>query len=179
MEGNSKEWRAGKTLLISRPNCHRGTMFTGLRWDSKAVEENILELCRWNEQRSDGGLGTNYGRVLWTNRIWVCALGSAPLRAKWWSVQSPTDTSPCRQNPDSNNTIIQMLLISHPSVIPHLDHFSWSPRQTPANISLPFFSSFSPRSTLCVASHADGVELLMECWAGKISLAAVLGLCCF
>ncbi len=147
---------------------------------STGVKANILELCRCSEQRSDGWWETNYGRVIWTNRIWASALRSTPVRTEWWSVQRPDDTSPCRQTRASNNTITQMLLILYPSVILHFHHSSCSASPSLV-LSLPFLLSLTLLVVLPLTPVA--VELLMGCWASEISPAANLfvglGLCCF
>lgn len=134
-------------LLTSESNFDtEGIVFMSRVKNSTGVKANILELCRCGEQRSDGWWETNYAGVIWTNRIWACAVRSTPRRTKWSSVQIPHYTSPCRQTPNSNNAITQMLLILYPSVIPHFHHFFVLLFFRPP---LSFFLSFS---SLCCLS---------------------------
>lgn len=121
---------------------------------STGVKANILELCTCDEQRSDGWWETNYGGVIWTNRIRASELRSTPPRTKWSSVRRPHYTSPCRQTPGSNNTITQMLLILYPSVIAHFHHFSCSAF---SGLLISFFLSFS---SLCCLSR----QRLLNYW---------------
>lgn len=149
---------------------------------STGVKANILELCRCDEQRSDDWWETNYGRVIWTNRMWASALRSSPLRTKWWSVQRADYTFPRRQPPHtSNNTITQMHLISYPSVILHFHLFSSS--AVPDLLISPFLSHFfffSFPSLCCLSrqwllNYWWDVELvrfllLWTCWPGRVLL---------
>lgn len=181
------------TFLLASPTLTEGKDFSSPEVrQSTGVKENILELCRCSEQRSDGWWETNYDRVIWTNRIWASALRSTPLRTERWSVQRPEDTSPGRQTPASNNTITQMLLILRPSVILHFHHISCSAspsRVLSFSLSHSSFLSFSS----CVASHASGCWIIdgmlswwdffccrLVCWSGFVLLSlsvVTLGLC--
>lgn len=120
---------------------------------------------------SGGWWETNYGRVIWTNKMWACAPRSAPPRTEWWSVRRRTGRSvSLRANPSSHNTITQMLLILCTSVIPHFHH----------SLCQPFTISAS-LSPLCVASHATGRWIIdgmlslrdfscrrLVCWSGCV-----------
>lgn len=106
---------------------------------------------------------TNYGRVIWTNRMWVCALRSAPPRTEWWSVRRPDDPSPRRRTP--------------PLITPLRKCFSCCVPQSFLTFITPFVSppKSRPLSPLFVLPLTPLVaELLMGCWACEISPAADL-----
>lgn len=152
-----------------------------VRWSTRD-QENIVKLCRCGEERSNGWWKTNYGRVIWTNRMWASALRSSTLRTEWWSVQRLDNMSPCRQTASPNNIITQMLLISHLSVIFHFHHFSCTAfSRLVLSSALPFSSMLTFFFVLPLTPVA--VELLIECWAGEISPAVDLFVgprsCCF
>lgn len=119
---------------------------------------------------SGGWWETNYGGVIWTNRMWACAGEVAPSENRMM-ISSETDRPVCLPaNPSSHNTITQMLLILCTSVIPHFHHCLCQP-----------FTISPSLSPLCVASHASGRWIIdgmlslrdfscrrLVCWSGCV-----------